>query len=120
MENLGAFFPGVKFMGFECFIEGYSSTYIGAGAVSDGAVRRAEALLSAMRLERLDGLSADDRCLNVAFNLVHCFRSSSQVIENLPLLLERRCNSNLAKRLAARWMADLEPRDAAGLRALRL
>jgi SAM-dependent methyltransferase len=107
LGQLGASFPGVTFAGFECFIEGYSSTYVGAAAASDGAVRTADALLDAMTTEKVDRLSPDGRCLNVAFNLVHCFRSTPGLIKSLPLLLERRCNPNLAKRLAARWAMDL-------------
>lgn len=113
LQKLATLFPGVKFAGFECFIEGYSSTYVGAAAVSDGAVQRARALFDAMRFERLEGLSTDDRCLNVAFNLVHSFRSNLQLVENLPRLLERRCNTNLAQRLWERWAADLKGRVAA-------
>ncbi len=114
LQKLAAYFPSVRFMGFECFIEGYSSTYIGALVISDGAAQRASMLLDVMRLGRLDGLSADEERLSVAFNLVHCFRSGRQLIENLPLLLGRRCNPNLAKRLSARWGADWKNRSTSG------
>ncbi|MCA8906665.1 MAG: glycosyltransferase [Rhodospirillaceae bacterium] len=106
-EELAGRFPGLRTMGFEAPIKGFSSTWIGAAAFDEAVAARCRALLSAMRDP---ALPEDDetRALNLAFHAVRSFEPTPERVLALPTLLEKVSAPMLFAHLSKLWYADAQ------------
>lgn len=99
-------FSGIYFRGFETEIRGFSSSYIGVAARDIQVFRNAARLLDSMAQVRLDKLDLIGRRLNLAYHLVHGFRSTPERVLALPDLLAVESSPGLLKRLTQLWHSD--------------
>lgn len=114
LEALFKEFPDHQFTGFESDIAGYSSTYIGVAARDPAVFARASQLLEAMTRPSPAGLSDEETCINLAYNVVHSFNVTADRILALPTLVKHAYSFNLVKRLTQLWHADRVVADNAG------
>jgi SAM-dependent methyltransferase len=100
-------FPGVFWTGFESQIKGFSASYIAVAARSEAAFARAQRLLGAMSShDDPTTLPLEERQLNIAYRLVHCFEARPELVLALPDLFEVARSKPLLRRLSQIWYAD--------------
>ncbi|MFM0498168.1 class I SAM-dependent methyltransferase [Paraburkholderia caledonica] len=106
MERLLSSFGDVFVSGFESDIKGYGSTYIGVATRQPELATKVEHLVGAMKQSDLQGLTEDEKALNLAYNVVHSFNPTPERVLALPLLIDRAYSLALVTRLSQLWYAD--------------
>lgn len=106
MKHLFDSLPGIRWLGFESSIQGFSASYLGFATRDATRFALADKLFRAMRSEPLDGLDLEERRLNLAFQVVHSFRPNPERILALPDLLDIAASPPLLRRLTQLWHAD--------------
>jgi len=106
MRYLFDHLPGVHWAGFESNIKGFSASYLGIATRDAAAFARAERLLQAMVQDTPAGLALDERRLNLAYHVVHSFRTTPERVLALPDLLDVVATPHLLHRLTQLWHSD--------------
>jgi SAM-dependent methyltransferase len=98
--------PNLHWLGFESDIKGFSASFLGIATRHEACFAQAAQLLSAMAQETPEGLSIQERRLNLAYHVVHSFRTTPPRILAQPDLLDVVATPHLLRRLTQLWHQD--------------
>jgi hypothetical protein len=98
---------GVSLVGFEARIVGFASNYIGVVARDSSRLAEIRRTLDAMTSQSLDGLSEEEKVLNLAYNALHRFEPTPEAILALPALFSRVPNPAIFTRMTHLWHTDV-------------
>jgi SAM-dependent methyltransferase len=93
-------------MGREVVIEGFASNYVGIASRAAGFAPKVERLFEVLWSDTLEGLSEEEKVVNLAFTALHRFDPTPERILALPALFRRVPDPNIFERMTQLWHAD--------------